>query len=151
MVDRRKSAKFYYRLIEGKIEAVKTPPKIAWVKPDALHLTLRFIGEVADEIVPALCERLAPPIAVAPFEVEWRGLGMFPSARQPRALWLGVVAVAAAPDRGSREDGRRQRRLAEDPAGAGRAERPFTRRPRHALPPSLVATKPTLYWTDERP
>ncbi len=137
--------------ISGKIEAVKTPPKIAWVKPDALHLTLRFIGEVADEIVPALCERLAPPIAVAPFGVEWRGLGMFPSARQPRALWLGVVAVAAAPDGGSREDGRRRRRLAEDPAGAGRAERPFTWRPRHALPPSLVATKPTLYWTDERP
>ncbi len=51
--------------ISGKIEAVKTPPKIAWVKPDALHLTLRFIGEVADEIVPALCERLAPPIALA--------------------------------------------------------------------------------------
>ncbi len=71
--------------ISGKIEAVKTPPKIAWVKPDALHLTLRFISEVV-EIVPALCERLAPPIALAPFEVEWRGLGVFPSARQPRAL-----------------------------------------------------------------
>ena len=43
------------RAISGKIEAVKTPPKIAWVKPDTLHLTLRSIGEVADEIVPALC------------------------------------------------------------------------------------------------
>ena len=82
--------------ISNKIEAVQTPPKITWVKPNALHLTLRFIGEVADEVVPELCERLAPPIAMAPFEVEWRGVGVFPTARQPRALWLGVVAGAAA-------------------------------------------------------
>lgn len=82
--------------ISSKIEAVQTPPKIIWVKPNALHVTLRFIGEVADEAVPALCERLAPPIAMAPFAVEWRGLGVFPTARQPRALWLGVVAGAAA-------------------------------------------------------
>ena len=33
---------------------------------------------------------------MAPFEVEWRGVGVFPTARQPRALWLGVVAGAAA-------------------------------------------------------
>lgn len=82
--------------ISAKVEAVKTPPKITWVKPEGLHLTLRFIGEVADEEVPALCERLAPPVAMAPFEVEWRGLGVFPSARQPRALWLGVVAGGTA-------------------------------------------------------
>jgi 2'-5' RNA ligase len=84
------------KAISSKLEAVKTPPKIAWVRPDDLHVTLRFIGEVADEAVPALCERLAPPVSLAPFEVEWRGLGVFPSARQPRALWLGVVAGGAA-------------------------------------------------------
>lgn len=77
--------------ISDKLEAVKTPPKITWVKPETLHVTLRFIGEVDEAEVAAVCERLAPPIAVAPFEVEWRGIGAFPSARHPRSLWLGVV------------------------------------------------------------
>ncbi len=82
--------------ISDRIAAVRTPPKITWVKPAALHVTLRFIGEVDDAAVPSLCERLAPPFALAPFAVEWRGLGAFPSARQPRALWLGVVAGGAS-------------------------------------------------------
>ena len=80
------------QVITNKIDAVKTPPKITWVKPAALHVTLRFIGEVAEAALPALCQQLAPPFAMAPFEVEWRGVGTFPSPRHPRALWLGVVA-----------------------------------------------------------
>ena len=82
--------------ISSRLETVKTPPKIVWVRPEALHVTLRFIGEVTADAVPALCDRLAPPIAMTPFDVEWRGLGVFPSIRQPRALWLGVVAGGAA-------------------------------------------------------
>jgi 2'-5' RNA ligase len=80
------------RALSVQIEAVTTPPKVAWVKPAALHLTLRFIGEIDEAAVPDLCQRLAPPIAMAPFDVEWRGLGAFPSTRHPRALWLGVVS-----------------------------------------------------------
>ncbi|MDP2321829.1 MAG: RNA 2',3'-cyclic phosphodiesterase [Acidobacteriota bacterium] len=80
------------QVITDKIEAVKTPPKVTWVKPAALHVTLRFIGEVDEAALPALCQQLASPFDLAPFEVEWRGVGAFPSPRQPRALWLGVVA-----------------------------------------------------------
>jgi 2'-5' RNA ligase len=79
-------------VITNKIDALKTPPKITWIKPAALHVTLRFIGEVDEAVLPALCQQLAPPFAMAPFEVEWRGVGTFPSPRHPRALWLGVVA-----------------------------------------------------------
>ncbi len=84
------------RAVSDKLEAATTPPKVAWVKPAALHVTLRFLGEVDDAIVPALCERLAPPMALAPFAVEWRGVGVFPSSKHPRALWLGVVSGGAA-------------------------------------------------------
>ena len=68
--------------ITNRLEAVKTPPKITWVKPSAWHVTLRFIGEVEESAVPALGERLAPPFAVEPFDVTWRGVGAFPSPRQ---------------------------------------------------------------------
>lgn len=82
--------------ISGKLDAMKTPPKVTWVKPAALHVTLRFIGEVDEAALPDLCARLKGPIPIPPFEVEWRGLGAFPSARHPRALWLGVVYGGAA-------------------------------------------------------
>ena len=81
--------------LTGKLEAVKTPPKVVWVKPAALHVTIRFIGEVEQAEVDRLLELLAPPIAVAPFEISWRGIGTFPSAKNPRALWLGVTNGAA--------------------------------------------------------
>jgi 2'-5' RNA ligase len=78
-----------------KLEAAKTPPKVAWVKPAALHVTIKFLGEVALDEVERLTSVLAPPIPVAPFEIAWRGIGTFPNNRHPRALWLGVISGAA--------------------------------------------------------
>ena len=82
-------------VLTGKLEAAKIPPKVVWVKPAALHVTIKFIGEVGPDEVGRLQELLTPPIAVAPFELAWRGIGTFPSARNPRALWLGVTNGAA--------------------------------------------------------
>src|SRR6187431_2893926 len=81
--------------LTGKLAGVKTPPKVVWVKPAALHVTVRFIGEVEPPEVERLQELLMPPIAVAPFELVWRGIGTFPSPRNPRALWLGVIHGAS--------------------------------------------------------
>lgn len=80
--------------LTGKLEAVKTPPKVVWVKPAALHVTIKFIGEVDETAVARLQEVLFRPIALAPFDIEWRGIGAFPSNRHPRALWLGVMSGA---------------------------------------------------------
>jgi RNA 2',3'-cyclic 3'-phosphodiesterase len=81
--------------LTGKLEAVKTPPKVVWVKASALHVTVKFLGEVEPLEVERLQELLAPPIPIAPFELVWRGIGTFPSAKNPRALWLGVTNGAA--------------------------------------------------------
>ena len=91
----RREAARVVAALSGKLEAVKKPPKVVWVKPQALHVTVKFLGEVAPERVDELCELLAPPIPIAPFEVSWRGIGTFPSNRHPRALWLGVINGAA--------------------------------------------------------
>lgn len=80
--------------IQAQLEAVENPPRVAWVAPASLHLTLRFLGEVAEARVPALRQALADPFDMAPFEVEWRGLGAFPLPRRPKALWMGVVSGA---------------------------------------------------------
>lgn len=77
--------------LSGQLEAVKKPPKVTWVKPAGLHVTIRFIGEVGQSEVDRLQLLLAPPIPIAPFALEWRGIGTFPSKKNPRALWLGVI------------------------------------------------------------
>jgi 2'-5' RNA ligase len=77
--------------LTGKLEAVKTPPKVVWVKPASLHVTIKFIGEVDEGEVARLQELMMAPIALPPFDIEWRGIGAFPSNRHPRALWLGVI------------------------------------------------------------
>ena len=81
--------------LQMKLEAAKTPPKVVWVKPAALHVTIRFLGEVEPDQVERIKPLLADPIAMAPFEVQWRGIGTFPNNRHPRALWLGVINGAA--------------------------------------------------------
>lgn len=81
--------------LSAKLEAVKVPPKVTWVKPAVLHVTIRFLGHVAPPELDRIRTLLAPPIAMVPFELEWRGVGTFPNNRQPRALWLGVINGAA--------------------------------------------------------
>ena len=91
----RREAARVVATLAGKLEAVKKPPKVTWVKPAALHLTIRFIGEVEPERVEALASLLMAPIRLKPFDVQWRGIGTFPNSKHPRALWLGVISGAA--------------------------------------------------------
>jgi 2'-5' RNA ligase len=66
---------------------------IRWVGPDALHLTLRFLGATPEDRVASAAAALAEATKTArPFEVLLAGSGAFPSASSPRALWLGIEA-----------------------------------------------------------
>ena len=81
--------------IESGLQQLRTePPRVVWVAPQALHLTLRFLGEQPDARVPELIAAVQAPFPVAPFAVTWHGLGAFPSPRHPRAIWMGVGAGA---------------------------------------------------------
>jgi 2'-5' RNA ligase len=60
-----------------------------------LHLTLAFIGDVQEPTVLAVERVLEPPIAVAPFAIEFGAWGMFPPSGRPRVLWLGIRRGAA--------------------------------------------------------
>jgi len=64
---------------------------VSWVRPDNLHLTLRFLGEVEESEALALVRRFPEPFAVEPFEIELCGVGMFPSSGSPRVVWIGMT------------------------------------------------------------
>lgn len=82
-------------LIDEALASAKTPPRVTWVARAAIHMTIQFLGEVADADVPRLQRLLSDPIDLAPFDVEWHGLGAFPSPRHPRTVWIGVKSGAS--------------------------------------------------------
>jgi 2'-5' RNA ligase len=64
---------------------------IRWVKPQKIHLTLKFLGDVPADQIDAVAEALrAACVGVPPFEFELAGLGCFPTPRRPRVIWVGT-------------------------------------------------------------
>lgn len=66
-----------------------------WARLEGLHVTLKFIGEVAAEKLEAIKSALASLPPREPFALKFRGLGFFPSALRPRVLWAGIEAPPA--------------------------------------------------------
>lgn len=64
-------------------------PAITWVRPQNLHVTLAFMGEITER-VPQLVEVMRRPIQMDPFEAAFGALGAFPPRGAPRTLWVGV-------------------------------------------------------------
>ncbi len=70
--------------------ALDAESSLKWVSSSHMHLTLAFLGEVAEPGVPAIVDALALDIDAPPFTARLQGLGVFPSRRAPRVLWLAV-------------------------------------------------------------
>jgi 2'-5' RNA ligase len=73
-----------------------SPSKVAWVKPDHLHLTLLFLGEVDDARGPAVVESIGRMVDSEPFEMTLENIGVFPPRGAPRVVWVGVSGAGAA-------------------------------------------------------
>ena len=69
-------------------------PGARWVEPAAMHITLRFIGEVVESAAAEIDDRLARLEAPA-FSLELGGVGTFGEGIKTRAVWVGVTASAA--------------------------------------------------------
>jgi len=70
---------------------------VRWSDPATIHLTVRFLGEVAAERVPAVAQAVAEAAAAGrPLSLAVEGAGGFPSPRRPRVLWLGVGGEVSA-------------------------------------------------------
>jgi 2'-5' RNA ligase len=66
-----------------------------WTRPEGIHLTLKFLGEISDAQVEEVTGALAALGSFEPFPVEVKGYGFFPNARRPRVFWVGVEAPPA--------------------------------------------------------
>ena len=69
---------------------------ISWIRPEGIHLTLKFFGDMAAEDLQPISEVVSGQAAgTRPLHLNIKGLGVFPGIRRPRILWLGVGGEVA--------------------------------------------------------
>ena len=68
-----------------------THAEVTWVEPAHLHLTLKFLGEMAEERLSELVGALTTTVSAIPrFALSADGIGTFPTERHPRVIWVGL-------------------------------------------------------------
>jgi len=71
-------------------------PAARWVRPDGIHLTIKFLGETPQSLLDDLVQALRVPVAAcSPVAVVFEGSGFFPGPSRPRVAWLGGRAEGA--------------------------------------------------------
>jgi 2'-5' RNA ligase len=70
-------------------------PDARWTRPEGIHLTLKFLGEISDDQIREATEALTQLTPFESFSVVVKGFGFFPDARRPRVFWVGLEAPPA--------------------------------------------------------
>ncbi len=79
------------KMAEIQREVKRTGADVKWVRPEGIHLTLKFLGSIQPEEVEKIARTTAPIVANwVPFTLRVHGLGCFPSPRNPRVIWMGI-------------------------------------------------------------
>jgi 2'-5' RNA ligase len=79
-------------LLSSKVKGVR------WVKPELMHCTLRFFGDVEEEVLlGALSKVIEREVRhQSPMHLVGRGVGVFPNWRYPKVLWAGLTGDTEA-------------------------------------------------------
>ena len=111
----------------------RAPGDYRWVDPRDMHVTLRFLGETPEAMLPEFEARMRRAAAQsAPFEIVYGGVGAFETLDDPRVVWIGLDAGLERMEKVADLLGRDE-------------ERPFSphltlgRRRRAASPPEFLA------------
>ncbi len=84
------------QVLRSKLESLQRELKrqeadVKWVRPEGIHLTLKFLGSISRDEIDRISNVLAGIVPRwSPFSMKIKGLGCFPSVRNPRVLWMGI-------------------------------------------------------------
>jgi RNA 2',3'-cyclic 3'-phosphodiesterase len=110
------------RALAGLIEELNRPSQpVKWVAPENIHLTLKFLGEVAEERVSEAAQIVRDcAVGIGPFALAVRGTGAFPNVQRPRVIFAG-----AQDERDAAHELARRLEERMEALGVEREERPF--------------------------
>jgi len=82
---------FRHALTEIQNQLKSSDADVKWVKPDNIHITLKFLGSIPPKKVKAIKE-FFPEIFDSShvFDVQLANLGAFPSINKPKVIWAGL-------------------------------------------------------------
>ena len=61
---------------------------IRWVRREQFHITLKFLGELRQDVIAQVMDALEPLKLFDTFSIELDHIGAFPNLAAPRVLWL---------------------------------------------------------------
>jgi 2'-5' RNA ligase len=65
---------------------------VRWVRPDGVHVTLKFLGEVSQKKLPAIKMALQEAVVRhSPFNLEFSNIGTFGGREGLRTMWVGIA------------------------------------------------------------
>jgi RNA 2',3'-cyclic 3'-phosphodiesterase len=78
--------------LDGLQRALEEPDdRVSWIQPGNIHLTLKFLGEIKENRIPCIAEAVRKTADDHPaYTLTLGALGVFPSRRVPRIIWVGV-------------------------------------------------------------
>lgn len=101
-----------------------SPCNVKWVETENLHVTLRFLGELQEGVVPSLLASMrSAAMGQSGFAIELRGLGWFPPRRPPRTIWAGIEEPTGSLARLHERLEAEVRKLGIGPDGSERTDR----------------------------
>ena len=72
-------------------ELEKCGADVRWTRPENIHLTLKFLGNIEEDKADIIAEKITGTCKGQPdFELGISGVGVFPNKRSPRVLWAGI-------------------------------------------------------------
>jgi len=107
--------------LQALLKTGKQPP-VKWVDPYSVHLTLKFLGNIAADKTGEITEAIEKAAqGVSPFQLEVKDLGVFPNFRRVRVVWVGISGEVA-------QLSQLQQRIESNlsPLGFASESRPFT-------------------------
>ena len=83
--------------LQKRLQSADFSRAIRWSSIEGIHLTLKFLGDVAPDKIPSISEGLTAATAGRkPFDLAVAGAGCFPNLRRPRVIWAGSGGDSAA-------------------------------------------------------
>jgi len=88
-IDIGEDVKMALSALQGELKGCNAD--IRWVRPENIHLTLKFLGNVEEGMLDLIKASLGDICSrYSRFKLEARGMGLFPDRRRPRVLWVDI-------------------------------------------------------------